>query len=72
MTKVEIAKDIHLQMWKVFDIWWEKRFAFLFGQIQSKWIYRLVTYIWPVHKLQVCKLVLIEFTPPEWQNVFLH
>ena len=25
---------------------------------------------WPVHKLQVCILVLIEFAPPEWQNIF--
>ena len=25
---------------------------------------------WPVCKLQVCKFVLIEFAPPEWQNVF--
>ena len=45
MTKVEIAKDIHLQMWKVFDIWCEKRFAILVGQIQSKLIYRFETYI---------------------------
>ena len=44
MTKVEIAKDIHLQMWKVFDIWCGKCFAILVGQIQSKQIYRLVTY----------------------------
>ena len=34
MTKVKIVKDIHLQMWKVFDIWYEKRFAILVGQIQ--------------------------------------
>ena len=25
---------------------------------------------WPVCKLQVCKFVLIEFAPPEWQNIF--
>ena len=25
---------------------------------------------WPLCKLQVCKFVLIEFAPPEWQNVF--
>ena len=25
---------------------------------------------WPICKLQVCKFVLIEFAPPEWQNVF--
>ena len=45
MTKVKIAKDIHFQMWKFFDIWCEKRFAILVGQIQSKQIHRLVTYI---------------------------
>ena len=31
VSKVEIAKDIYLQMWKVFDIWCEKRFAILLG-----------------------------------------
>ena len=25
---------------------------------------------WPECKLQVCKFFLIEFAPPEWQNVF--
>ena len=49
-------------MCKVFDI--------LVGQIQSKLIYRFVTSYWPVHKLQVCKLVFMEFDPPEWQNFF--
>ena len=45
MTKVEIAKDIHLQKWRVFVIWCEKHFDILVGQIQSKLINRLVTYI---------------------------
>ena len=45
MIKAEIAKDIYLQMWKVFDIWTENRFAILIWQIQSKLIYTLVTYI---------------------------
>ena len=44
MMKVKKEKDIHLQMQKVLDIWCEKRFAILLGQIQSKLIYRLVNY----------------------------
>ena len=44
MTKVEMSKDIHLQMCKMFDIECEKLFAILMGQIQSKMINRLVTY----------------------------
>jgi hypothetical protein len=36
-------------------------FAFLLWQIKSKVNYRLVTYNRPVHKLQICKSVLIEF-----------
>ena len=33
-------------------------------------MYRLVIYDWTVCKLQVCKSILIEFAPPEWQNDF--
>ena len=44
LTKVEIAKDIHLQMWKKIDIWSGKRFAICLGQIQQKLIYRFVIY----------------------------
>ena len=43
ITKVEIAQDIYLQMWK--DFWCEKCFAILMSQIKSKLIARLVTYI---------------------------
>ena len=38
-------------------------FAILLGQIKSKLNYRLVTYKLAVHKLQMCKSVLIEFAP---------
>ena len=38
MTKVEMAKDIHLQMWKLFAIW---KCGTLSGQIQSTPIYGL-------------------------------
>ena len=42
ISKVEMSKDIHFEMWKVFDIW--------IGQIQSELLNG-------VHKLQVYKLV---------------
>ena len=46
----------------VLPFWWGK-----FNQ--NKFTDLKLTY-WPVHKLQVSKLVLIEFSLPEWQNVF--
>ena len=44
ITKVEMAKDIHLQMWFFLDIWCGKLFAIWKGQIPLKPIYALVTY----------------------------
>ena len=32
MTKFEMAKDIHLQLWIVFDIWCGKLYAIWIGQ----------------------------------------
>ena len=47
MTKVEMAKDIHLHMWKVFAICKCEDFLTFEGANQSKPDYGLVTY-WPV------------------------
>ena len=47
-------------------------FAILSGQIKSKVNYRLVTYNWSVHKLQMSKSVLIEFAPSKLQKVNKH
>ena len=47
-------------------------FDILLVQIKSKLNYRLVTYKLAVHKLQMCKSVLIEFAPSKWQKVNKH
>ena len=44
ITKVEMAKDIHLQMWKRFAISNAKIFCHLKEQIQLKLFYGLVNY----------------------------
>ena len=46
MTKVEMAKDIHLQMGTFFDVWSGNFFCHCtwIGQVQSKLFYRLVAY----------------------------
>ena len=43
MTRVEMAKDIHLQMWKCFAIGSGKLFDIWMGQIQSKLFYGLAS-----------------------------
>ena len=63
MTKVEMAKDIYFQILFFFDISSGKHFAIWIGQVQSKLIFRLVTY--ELAKLQVHKLVLITFALPK-------
>ena len=72
MSKVEMEKAIHLQIWKVFDIWSGNRFAIWIGQIQLKLHYELVNYelVSQVSKLQLHKLVAIEF-PPQMAKSFL-
>ena len=60
MSKVEMEKAIYLQMWTVFDIWSGNIFAIWIGQIQLKLHYELVS---RVGKLQLHKLVAIEFAP---------
>ena len=52
MTKVEMAKYIHLQIhvWILSDIWYGKPFAIWIGQIQSKLIYRLASFKMAGHK----------------------
>ena len=35
MTKVEMAKDIYFEMWIIFDIWCEKRFALCIHRANS-------------------------------------
>ena len=54
MAKLEMVKNIHLKMG-----------FFCHLQIQSKLLYKHLTFAlhWLVHKLQVCKLVSIEFAP---------
>ena len=57
MTKVEMSKDTHLQMWILLNLWCGKLYAISIGQIRSKPISGLVITDWPVHKLQVCKSI---------------
>ena len=60
MWNVEMAKDIHLPMWKCFwQLIW-KTFCCWIGQIESKVLFKLVTYGPP---FTFVKLILIEFAP---------
>jgi hypothetical protein len=68
MTKVEITKDIHLEIWKVFDILWK---TFCHSAISIKtnlqtwnfWTGQYVSY-------KSVNQFYIELAPPKWQNVF--
>ena len=45
MILLLLFQNSYLKMWNFFAIWCGKRFAISIGQIQSKLIYGLVTYV---------------------------
>ena len=59
MTKVEMPKDIHLQIWKLFAVF--KCEKILRWKIQTKPIYELVIY---------CLAFYSSFLPPQMANIF--